>query len=98
MDTQERTVPKSMVRVTAALLAVLFLAYWVTLSVWPNWHDNALFAVAALSAVLFYFIRREICHSSIYYRQGGRRAFPAGFGSLAFLTRKRCPECGMDRT
>jgi hypothetical protein len=97
VDTRERIAPRSMVRVKAASLAALFLACWVTLKLWPNWHDNALFAVAALSAVLFYFIRCETCHSSIYYRRGGRRAFPAGLGAFALLTKKRCPECGMDR-
>ena len=97
VDTQEPAASRSLVRVKAGVLAALFLACWVALKVWPDWHGSALIAVAAMSAVLFYFIRCEKCHSSIYYRRGGRRTFPAGLGALALLSRKRCPECGMER-
>jgi 4-hydroxybenzoate polyprenyltransferase len=97
VDTQQRTVPRSMVRIKAAILAAVFLASSVVLTIVPHWHDDALLAVAGCAAILFYFVRCESCHSSIYYRRGGRRAFPAGPNALAVLASKRCPECGRER-
>ena len=97
VDTQARRTARSYVRVKALVLLGVFLGCGVALRFQSRLPDELLFAVAALSAVLVYFIRCERCHSSIYYRAGGKRVLLHGASSLAILASRRCPCCDLER-
>lgn len=83
----------SLVRVKAGVAFMAFLCCWLFLR-YVSGASAGVFAVAAISSVAMWFIRCERCHSSLYYRSGGRR-FPS-YG-LTFLIQRRCPHCGLER-
>jgi hypothetical protein len=88
---------RSYVRIKALVLFSIFLGCSISLLVLPYWNQNLLFSLAAISAVLTFFVRCERCHSSIYYRAGGRRVLFHGASTLRTLLGKRCPSCGLER-
>jgi len=87
---------KSLVRVKVALLFLIFLACVIALRL-DSAYEDALLAVAGVSAVLFWFVRCESCKSSIYYRAGGKRKLFFGAGTLVFLLARECPCCKLVR-
>jgi hypothetical protein len=98
VDTRRSIGKRSLVRVKAATLFVVFFSCWCAVLWAPHWHSNAVFLVAAVAAVLVYFVRCESCHSSIYYRAGSERSFFADKTALLMLVGKQCPICGLKRT
>ena len=97
VDTRGASTARSRVRVKSAVLFIAFMACWLVLSLRPHWHEDLVLVVAGVSAVLYYFIRCEQCHSSIYYRAGGKRVLFPGPSTISILTAKRCPCCGLER-
>jgi hypothetical protein len=87
---------RSLVRLKSVLLLTVFLGCLIALRKGSP-HVIALFAVAAASSLLQYFVRCESCHSSIYYRAGGSRSLIAGPSTVRFLYSNRCPYCGLER-
>jgi len=84
-------------RVKVAVLFLVFISCWCAVLWAPHWHTDAVFVVAAVAAVLVYFVRCESCHSSIYYRAGGERSLFVGKTSILVLVGKHCPVCGLER-
>jgi len=85
---------KSLVRVKAAFLFVTFLGCWILLKYFDRHrYENALFAIAGVSVILFYLVRCEQCKSTILYSAGGKRNWLL-LGAGRFLTARRCPNCG----
>jgi di/tricarboxylate transporter len=85
---------KSLVRVKVAFLFVTFLGCWILLKYFDSRrYESTLFAIAGVSATLFYFVRCEQCKSSIYYSAGGKRSLLL-LGAPGFLMAKKCPICG----
>jgi hypothetical protein len=60
-------------------------------------NETLLLGFAVLVAISPYFVRCETCKSSIYYRTGGQRMFPAGPSALKFMFSRKCPYCGHER-
>ena len=99
-----------MVRVKSVILTAIFMAGWVsfaghiiapTIVPIPSSPSGYVWIMAAMgsAAVLFYFVRCETCHSSIYYTSGGKRTLFLGDPSSRqrFLFASRCPVCGQER-
>lgn len=84
---------RSLVRLQAGVVFGVFVCCWLYLR-YVSGNSVFAFAVAGISSVSMWFIRCEQCHSSLYYRAGGRR-FPS-YG-LTFLIHRRCPHCGLER-
>lgn len=97
VQSQPQPHQRSLVRIKAAVLFVLFVGCWLSLLRNPSWHEITLLVVAGVAAVLFYFVRCERCHTSIYYRAGGTRVLFQGRSSLLVLASKKCPSCGLER-
>lgn len=87
---------QSLVRAKSVALLVVFLGCLIAIHN-RSPHALALMLVAAVSSVLQYLVRCESCHSSIYYRAGGRRTLIAGPSTFRFLYSNRCPYCGLER-
>jgi hypothetical protein len=94
MLTDQSNASKSLVRVKAILLFVIFTGCWLSLK-FSGKNENLFLAISGVSAVLVFFIRCEGCKSSIYYQRGERR-FPP-FGLVGFLMAGQCPICGRRR-
>ena len=84
---------KSLVRLKGATVFLIFVACWLWLK-YISSHENLVFSIAAITAILPWFLRCERCKSSIYYRAGGVR-MPRY--SLSFFTARQCPCCGLER-
>jgi hypothetical protein len=100
----------SMVRVKSVILTTVFMARWLcfaghilapTMVSIPSSPSDYAWIMAAMgsAAVLFYFVRCETCHSSIYYTAGGERTLFFGDSSSRqrFLFASKCPVCGQER-
>ena len=86
---------RSAVRVKVVLIWAIFLGCWVAFGykgLSPGWED-ALFVVAAVDVVLFYFIRCERCHDPLISLR------PEKVLRLwrIMAPPKRCPKCDMER-
>jgi hypothetical protein len=97
-STESADEPKSFFRVKIAFLFMVFFGCWLALALHvARDYENAVFFIAAASAILMYFVRCESCHSSIYYRKGGVRKIFGSFDFYKFALAGRCPCCGRKR-
>jgi hypothetical protein len=89
----------SMVRVKYLILAAIFLSGYIVIPTASSPPTHFwIFAAMGVASMLFYFVRCETCHSSIYYTAGGKRNFFVGGSSTwRFIVASKCPVCGRKR-
>jgi hypothetical protein len=87
---------RSLVRIKVLLLWLTFTACWLTLRFndLSEGYGNAVLGIAAVAAVLFYFVRCEQCHTSVMTGRSNKLPLPS---MNALFPPKRCPACGKER-
>lgn len=87
---------RSLVRVKIWSLETAFLACWLVLRFGnlARGSEDLVLAMAGVTAILFYFVRCEQCHTSEILRRSGWLRFVKWNG---LFPSKRCPVCGKER-